>query len=269
VNNVASLLRMSGLLPKTLDIAPLLTEAKRQLRDEADYQAEGAHLQRFGQMLADDHRFVVPALHADFTTKNVLAMTYVAGVPVESMGGAPQAERDHMLRMLVELLFRELFEFGLMQTDPNFANYRYDLQSQQIILLDFGATRSFAPALGHAYKDLMSATLAANREAMAKAGMAIGYFDAGTQPKHVAAVLDLFAMALEPLCYDGAFDFGATDMAQRLREAGMDLGLERDFWHIPPIDTLFLHRKLGGLFLLAARLKARVPVRQLALPHLT
>jgi hypothetical protein len=48
----------------------------------------------------------------------------------------------------------------------------------------------------------------------------------------------------------------------------MDLGLERDFWHIPPIDTLFLHRKLGGLFLLAARLKARVPVRQLALPHL-
>ncbi|TAH11208.1 MAG: AarF/ABC1/UbiB kinase family protein [Curvibacter sp.] len=269
VNNVASLLRMSGLLPKTLDIAPLLTEAKRQLRDEADYQAEGAHLQRFGQLLADDPRFVVPALHADFTTKNVLAMTYVAGVPVESMGGAPQAERDHMLRMLVELLFRELFEFGLMQTDPNFANYRYDLQSQQIILLDFGATRSFAPALGQAYKELMSATLAANREAMAKAGMAIGYFDAGTQPKHVASVLDLFAMALEPLCFDGAFDFGATDMAQRLRQAGMDLGLERDFWHIPPIDTLFLHRKLGGLFLLAARLKARVPVRQLALPHLT
>ena len=268
VNNVASLLRMSGLLPKTLDIAPLLTEAKRQLRDEADYQAEGAHLQRFGQLLADDPRFVVPGLHADFTTKNVLAMTYVAGVPVESMGGSPQAERDHMLRMLVELLFRELFEFGLMQTDPNFANYRYDQQSQQIILLDFGATRSFAPALGQAYKDLMSATLAANREAMAKAGMAIGYFDADTQPKHVAAVLDLFAMALEPLCFDGAFDFGATDMAQRLREAGMDLGLERDFWHIPPIDTLFLHRKLGGLFLLAARLKALVPVRQLALPHL-
>jgi len=268
VNNVASLLRISGLLPKALDIAPLLKEAKRQLREEADYQAEGAHLQRFGQLLVDDPRFVVPVLHADFTTKNVLAMSFVGGVPVESLGSAPQAERDNMLGMLVELLFRELFEFGLMQTDPNFANYRYDPQSQQLILLDFGATRSFTPAVGHAYKDLMSATLAANRAAMAKAGMAIGYFDARTQPKHVDAVLDLFEMALEPLCFDGAFDFGATDMAQRLREAGMDLGLERDFWHIPPIDTLFLHRKLGGLFLLAARLKARVPVRQLALPYL-
>ena len=57
-------------------------------------------------------------------------------------------------------------------------------------------------------------------------------------------------------------------MAPRLREAGLKLGLDRDFWHIPPIDTLFLHRKLGGLFLLAARLKARVNVRQLALPYL-
>ena len=262
VNNVASLLRMSGLLPKTLNIAPLMLEAKRQLREEADYQAEGAHLLRFGQLLADDPRFLVPALHADFTTTNVLAMSYVAGVAVESMGSAPQVERDRVLSMLVELLFRELFEFGLMQTDPNFANYRYDPQSQQLILLDFGATRTFAPAFGQMYKELMSATVAADREAMAQAGLAIGYFDGSTQPKHVDAVLDLFEMALEPLRFDGAFDFGTTDMAQRLRQAGMALGLEREFWHIPPIDSLFLHRKLGGLFLLAARLKARVNVRR-------
>jgi hypothetical protein len=161
-----------------------------------------------------------------------------------------------------------LFELGLMQTDPNFANYRYDPQSQQLILLDFGATRSFTPALGQAYKDLMSATMAADHQSMAQAGIAIGYFDGQTQPKHLAAVLSLFEMALEPLCFDGAFDFGTTDMAPRLREAGLALGLERDFWHIPPIDTLFLHRKLGGLFLLATRLKARIDVRQLAWPHL-
>lgn len=59
------------------------------------------------------------------------------------------------------------------------------------------------------------------------------------------------------------FDFGHNDLVAQLRQAGMALGLERDFWHIPPIDTLFLHRKLGGLYLLAARLKARVNVQQL------
>lgn len=268
VNNVATLLRLSGLLPKTLDIAPLLTQAKRQLREEADYEAEGAHLLRFHALLANDPEFIVPALVAEFTTKNVLAMSYVQGEPVESMVDAIQPERDRMLSLLVSLLFRELFEFGLMQTDPNFANYRYDPATQKLILLDFGATRSFTPAFGEAYKVLMSATMEGDRSAMKQAGIAVGYFDENTQSKHVAAVLDMFEMALEPLRYDGAFDFGDTHMAKRLREAGLALGLERDFWHIPPVDTLFLHRKLGGLFLLAARLKARVNVRALALPHL-
>lgn len=265
VNNVASLLRMSGLLPKTLDIAPLLLEAKRQLREEANYQAEGTHLQRFAELLANAPEFVVPVLHADLTTKNVLAMSFVGGVPVESMTNAPQAERDRIVSLLVSLLFRELFEFGLMQTDPNFANYRYDPESKQLILLDFGATRSFAPALGQAYRQLMAAAMAGDHPAMTQAGLAIGYFDAHTQPKHQTAVLAMFEMALEPLRFEGAFDFGTTDLLQRLRDAGMALGLDRDFWHIPPIDTLFLHRKLGGLYLLAARLKARVNVRQLLL----
>lgn len=268
VNNVASLMRLSGLLPKSVDIAPLLMEAKRQLREEADYQAEGAHLMRFHGLLAETPEFAVPLLHADLTTKNVLAMSYVAGVPVESMADAQQAERDRMLSLMVDLLFRELFDFGLMQTDPNFANYRYNSASQQIILLDFDATRSFTPAFAQAYKQLVSAAMTGDRDTMAQAGFAIGYFDENTLPKHQKAVLDMFEMALEPVTSESAYDFGSTDVGTRIRQAGMALGLERDFWHIPPIDTLFLHRKIGGVFLLAARLKARVNVRQLILPYL-
>ncbi|MBP9905294.1 MAG: AarF/ABC1/UbiB kinase family protein [Rhodoferax sp.] len=268
VNNVATLLRLSGLLPSTLDIAPLLLEAKRQLRQEADYQAEGAHLQRFADLLADSPEFVVPQLHVDLTTTHVLAMSFVGGVPIESMTEAPQAERDRIVRLLVRLLFRELFEFGLMQTDPNFANYRYDPLTGQLILLDFGATRAFAPAFGAAYRQLMVAALAGDRAAMKQAAMEIGYFDEDVLPTHQTAVLDMMQMALEPLRQAGEFNFGHTDLVQRLREAGVALGLERDFWHIPPIDTLFLHRKLGGLYLLAARLKARVNVCQLTQPFL-
>ena len=66
----------------------------------------------------------------------------------------------------------------------------------------------------------------------------------------------------------GAYDFGASDLAVRLRDAGLKLSLDRDFWHTPPADALFLHRKLGGLYLLAARLGARVDVGRLAEPWL-
>ena len=61
---------------------------------------------------------------------------------------------------------------------------------------------------------------------------------------------------------------GLVDLAARMRDAGMALGMDRDFWHTPPADILFLHRKLGGLYLLAARLRARVDVRRLLVEHL-
>lgn len=39
------------------------------------------------------------------------------------------------------------------------------------------------------------------------------------------------------------------------------MNADRDFWHIPPVDMLFLRRKLGGMYLLAGRLKAQVDIK--------
>jgi len=57
-------------------------------------------------------------------------------------------------------------------------------------------------------------------------------------------------------------------LVQRLHDKGMTLTAEHDFWHTPPADALFIHRKLGGLFLLARRLGAQVNMRELAAPWL-
>ena len=46
-----------------------------------------------------------------------------------------------------------------------------------------------------------------------------------------------------------------------LRDQGVEIAADRATWHIPPIDTLFVQRKISGTALLAARLKARVDVR--------
>lgn len=263
VNNVASLMRMSGVLPKTLDIAPMLAEAKRQLHEEADYAREAECLSRFAALLADAPDFRVPELHRDFTTGSVLAMSYVESVPIESLVTAPQAERDRIVTLLIGLLLRELFEFQLMQTDPNFANYRYDTATQQIVLLDFGATRAFPQTIADGYRRLMRAGLANDPVESRRAILDLGFFDETAPARHQQAVMKMFTMAMEPLRKPGLFDFGQNDVALRLRDEGMALAAARDFWHIPPMDTLFLQRKFGGIYLLATRLKARVDVRGL------
>ena len=268
VNNVASLMRMSGLVPKGIDIAPMLAEAKRQLHEEADYEREGACLTRFGALLQEEPAFRVPDLHADLTTKSVLAMSFVDGVPVDDLAGAPQAERDRIVTLLIDLLFRELFAFQLMQTDPNFANYRYAPATGQLILLDFGATRAFTPEFADLYRRLLRAGLSGDRDGVRAAALDIGFLADDVPERLEQAMLAMFEMSLEPLRSEGAFDFGTSDLALQMREAGMAMAADRAHFRIPPMDTLFLQRKFGGIYLLASRLKARVNLRAIIEPHL-
>lgn len=269
VDNVATLLRLSGLLPKTLDVGPLLDEAKRQLHDEADYLLEGAYLMRYRSLLATSPEYLLPEMHTELTTGSILAMSYVEGVPVESLLEVPQVERDRLLALLFRLLFREVFEFRLIQTDPNFANYRYAPASGQLILLDFGATRAYPERMVEAYRRLLTAGMQGNRQGVDEAAREIGYFQADIQERHRLAVLDIFTQACEPLRHAGPYDFGQSDLALRIRDTGVKLGMDREFWHTPPADALFLHRKLGGLYLLAAKLKVRVDIQALFVPHAT
>ena len=54
----------------------------------------------------------------------------------------------------------------------------------------------------------------------------------------------------------------------RIRDAGMALSFDEGYWHTPPADAVFLHRKLGGLYLLGARLRANIDVRAILERHL-
>ena len=114
-------------------------------------------MQGFKARLADDDRFVLPEYHADWSTGQVLAMSFMQGDPIETVETLDAPARDRIATDLVDLMLRELFEFGEMQSDPNFANFRFDPASRRIVLLDFGATRRFDPDLVGQYRDLLSA----------------------------------------------------------------------------------------------------------------
>jgi predicted unusual protein kinase regulating ubiquinone biosynthesis (AarF/ABC1/UbiB family) len=271
VDNLAMFLRLAHILPIEMDVSGIVAEAKRQLKQEADYLAEAAYLRAYRALVQDEPDFIVPRVHDDLTTRRVLAMDYVGGQPLESLGeeGVEQKLRDRVGALLEHLMFRELFEFRTMQSDPNFANYLYRPEDGRIVLLDFGSTVAFSEAFTARYGHIARALIDQDTGAVRDYAEQIGYLGAADSAAHAARVLNVIRIVCEPIRYNKVYDFGASDLVSRARDAGLEmLFSSHGEFRVPPPETVFLHRKLVGSFLLCARIRARVNVQKLIRPYL-
>ena len=263
VVNVGRLIKLSGLMPSGLDLDPYLEEASRQLHEEADYIQEAKHLGAFCDLIGDDPAFALPDIAQEFTTNRVLSMTFVPGERIEAAEALAQETRDGIATHLYRLFLKELFAFRLMQTDPNFANYRYDAESGKVVLLDFGATRALGGDVVAAYRGLIHAGMRSDRDAMIDPAYALGILSGDLAPHHCEMVLQMIELVFSSVTANEVFDFARSDLLRRLQSMGETLAADNVVPPPPPMDVLYVQRKVAGLFLLATRLKARVPLREM------
>jgi len=271
VDNMAMLMRMINLLPVEIDISGIVKEAKRQLHQEADYIVEAQYLRDYRKLVEDEPRFVVPGVHDDMTTKRILAMDYVEGVPLESLAEEDVAQelKDGVGTLLQHLMFRELFEFRTMQSDPNFANYLYQPETDRVVLLDFGSTVSFKEKFTRRYAQIARAMIDGDHHVLRQLAEKMGYIHPGNSDEYVERILNLIRLVSEPVIKGGVYDFGTSDVFARGRDAGLEMFFEdMSEYRVPPPETMFLHRKLVGCFMLCSRLGARVDVQELISPFL-
>ena len=263
VDNVVTLLKIAGFAPPELEMEKLMAAAKKQLHEEADYQREGAQMQLYREQLADVRGFVVPRLHEGLTRGSILAMSFEEGVGIEELGHEPPERRDEVFARLIRLVARELFDFGVMQTDPNFANFRYRRETGEIVLLDFGACRPVDPVVANGYRGMLEAGLKGNAEQVLAATIEAGFMMPIVAEKHPERVNRMIDIVINEMRADAPFDFGDRAFVPLLRDEGMAIAQDKDTWAFPPIETLFVQRKVSGTALLGARLKAKVNIRRI------
>ncbi|WP_377295365.1 ABC1 kinase family protein [Rhizobium sp. SG2393] len=269
IDNVATFLRLSGLVPAGLDLTAHLAEAKRQLREEADYLREAEAMRQFRSLLSADPRFVVPAPVEELLHPTVLPMDFVDGVPLERLVSAPQATRESAMRALADLALRELFVIGAMQTDPNFGNYLWRPQDGRIALLDFGAVRPVLPESAQAYRALLQAILSGTIETVRAALLDMGYFSPGQVARHGPTLDDMTATVLNYVLKapEGLVDFSDRGPLVAVRQRAQPIFADRSLWALPSPDKMFLQRKITGMALLALKLKVRLPVVDMLSEH--
>ncbi|XP_045184987.2 atypical kinase COQ8B, mitochondrial-like [Mercenaria mercenaria] len=261
INNLMSVLSVWNVLPKGLYVDSVIEVAKKELAWEVDYMREADCSKKFRELLKDDHAFYIPDNIDELTTSQVLTTGYVEGLPLDRTFELDQDTRNWLGTKLLELCLRELFEFKLMQTDPNWSNFFYNPETEKIVLLDFGATREFSTKFVDGYIRIIKAASDNDRDGVLKYSQDLGFLTGYESKEMEKAHVDAVMILGQAFHCDGPFDFAQQDTTRRIHNLIPVMMNHR--LTPPPEETYSLHRKMAGSFLLCTKLAAKVDCRKL------
>jgi predicted unusual protein kinase regulating ubiquinone biosynthesis (AarF/ABC1/UbiB family) len=126
---------------KKVPLDSFFEECERVLKQEVDYKKEAKFSHKFGELVGDHEYYLVPKVFEDYSTRRVLILSFMEGQRLGDWLKSSRSEAENLqfAERILELLFLEFFEWGAVQTDPNFGNFLYRPETGQLVLLDFGA----------------------------------------------------------------------------------------------------------------------------------
>jgi len=257
ISNLMGLLKVAKILPEGLFIDSVVQHLKVEMAQECDYEREADCCRKMRSILDPYPQYYVPEVIDEVSTKMVFTNELIEGLTIDQCSEQmDQSTRDNITHMFLELLLRELFIHRYMQTDPNWANFLYNPDTNQLGLLDFGATREYRPFFVDGYFRIIDGAADNDREAVLeysrKVGFLTGYESSLMNDAHVESVMIL----AEAFRTDRPFSFGQQKTTARMQEL-VPVMLKHRLC-APPPEVYSLHRKMSGLFLLATKLKSEI-----------
>lgn len=282
---IRALLSTLKLLPKDLNFDPVFAEVREMLVQETNYELEAQLTEEFHERLKNDSRFIVPRVYREFSGPKILATSFERGLRADDslIQSLPQERRNKISLNFLDLYFKEIFEWGVVQTDPHGGNYRIRVNPQghdQIVLLDFGATRSYSPEFLTPYRRMVKGSLFNDATLFFQAASDLG-FVRSDDSEELKKVFEGFCFeTVEPfITYEdprnslglidseGLYDWKNTDLPERLSKKVFQI-IRQHSWRTPPKEMIFLDRKTGGVFIFLSIMRAKIRGRDLLLKYM-
>ena len=281
---IKSFLKLLKLLPQNIDSEALFAEVRAMLIQEMDYELEIQQTQKYQSLLASDLRFVVPKIYPEFCGKKVIASSFEQGESPDSpkVLGLSQERRNTLAKNFIDLYFTELFDWGFVQTDPHLGNYKIRLNEDgqdQLVLLDFGAVRTYSAEFLENYKKMIEASLFLESEQLQEAAEKLGFIQRTDSVELLRAFENFCFSTVEPFMtpddrrntnkqmnLQGEYNWKHSDLPQRLTQEGFRM-VQNFKLRSPPQEILFIDRKTGGVFIFCSVMKANINSRQLLTKH--
>lgn len=147
---------------QTYDFKGLAEEFTKALRDELDFTLEASYTDELRRNMSasrwfDPEQLVIPEVYWDLTTRNLLVLEWLDGVPIlnavfttEENGKngkadvSPAEKRREITRLLFRAFIQQLYIDGFFHADPHPGNFFY-LKDGRVALLDCGLVGRLDP----------------------------------------------------------------------------------------------------------------------------
>jgi len=251
-----------------IDYSGLFNEVQSVFKKETSYLEEARLTARYQELSVHMPGIRVPKVFNEVSTDRVIVLGYENGETLSSClqnKNLTREMRHKYADLFLKVFSTEFCEWGLVQTDPNLGNFLFDLENEELVLLDFGATREYTLDFRKNYSKLILASLAQDRKLALEIAITLELISANESTEAQDSLYKLLVRSLEPF-KSVSFDFGVNDYVQEMRNLSVDL-VKKLKSSPPPSELIFLHRKLGGIFQIIRRLNVSVDLRTYVDPY--
>ncbi len=161
---------------------------------EMDLRMEAAAASELRANFADDPDYHVPAIDWQLTSRRVLTLERVGGIPLDDSAALIAAGHNltEVLTKAAGIFFKQVFRDGLFHGDQHPGNMWVDADGN-IVAVDFGIMGRLDRRTRYYLTDMLLATLARDYRRLAEVHVEAGYLPQGHPP-------DIFAQALRSVC---------------------------------------------------------------------
>jgi predicted unusual protein kinase regulating ubiquinone biosynthesis (AarF/ABC1/UbiB family) len=244
----------------------MFEEAQVHLLAELDYYQEAVHLQLFADAFGSDPRFRIPRHHPRLCTDRVLVMDRLYGQTVAEFAKTAGPEERHRAGMNIAEAFLEMtFTHRVLHADPHPGNYLIEPDGR-LGLIDFGCVKRFDPFWIGRYARLVRSALDEDEDGILQAARDLDAWR-GEDPGAARVILAFCEEVLAPLRGQEHIIGGPGDqIVERVNP------IIQEMWKYPeirgPRNLLFLHRTLGGLYMLVRPLQVKARWDEVLRPYL-
>jgi aarF domain-containing kinase len=262
LNNLRRLFKLGAFINIRGDFEDVFKTVEKMLLQETDFLQEKSFYKIYFEFLKGKNEFQVPMIIDEMCTQDVLVTQWVEAESLEKwLATFPSLQkRDVISHHLLKILFLEIFQLKVIQTDPNPGNFLVT-EDMRLVLLDFGAAQKISAKLVSQYKKLFLATMDNNISQIFQTAYEMGFLIENDTAQSHDLFYETVKLSLEPF-FPEEYSWYKCGLVERVRKIAWKFTQSIHF-RAPPKEVVWINRRLLGNQLMLENIGATASARQI------